>query len=94
MIPIGSFGNSNFLKPIAIYIVAMVTTIQVSEELRDELKLRKLSDKESFEGVIWDLMEDSMELSEETKLDIKAAEADIKAGRVVSLEQIEKEFGL
>lgn len=45
----------------------MVTTIQISEKLQEKLKKRKLYDNESYEEVIWDLLEDSMELSEETK---------------------------
>lgn len=45
-------------------------------------------DKESYEEVIWGVLEDSMELSEETKKRIKLAEEDIKAGRVNSLENV------
>jgi predicted transcriptional regulator len=70
------------------------TTIQVSKELLSKLKERKLYDKESYEEVIWDALEDSMELSEETKRRIKKAEEDIKAGRVYSLEEVKKELGL
>lgn len=77
------------------YIVAMdMTTIQVSKELLEELKKRKLYAKESYEEVIWDLIEDTLELSEETKRGIKQAEADIKAGRVYTHEEIKKELGL
>lgn len=72
----------------------MVTTIQVSEELKEELKKRKFSDNESYEEVIWDLIEDTMELSEETKRDIEEARAEIKAGRTISFEKIKKELGL
>ncbi|MFH1181725.1 MAG: hypothetical protein V1702_02095 [Candidatus Woesearchaeota archaeon] len=72
----------------------MATTIQVSSELVQELKKRKLYDKESYEEVIWDMMEDTMELSEETKKDIGKSRADIKAGRVYTLEQVKKELGL
>src|SRR3989344_4612449 len=49
------------------------TTIQVSEELLDELKIRKISDKESYEEIIWDLIDDTMELSDETKREIEKA---------------------
>ena len=45
----------------------MATTISVSQELLSKLKERKMYDKESYEEVIWDALEDSMELSEETK---------------------------
>ena len=44
----------------------MATTIQISSDLLQELKIRKLYNKESYEEIIWDLLEDSMELSQET----------------------------
>jgi predicted transcriptional regulator len=72
----------------------MVTTIQVSEKLVDELKNRKMYDKESYEEIIWDLLEDSMELSEETKRNIKEAEEDIRKGRVHTHEEVKRELGL
>lgn len=72
----------------------MATTIQISEELLKKLKERKMYEKESYEEVIWDLLEDSMELSEETKKRIKKAEDDIKHGRVISHEKLKKELGL
>ena len=76
------------------YIVVMATTISVSKELLLKLKERKMYDKESYEEVIWDALEDSMELSEETKKRIKLAEEDIKAGRIHSLEDVKKELGI
>ena len=76
------------------YIVSMATTIQVSEDLLNELKNRKQYSKESYEKVIWDLLEDSMELSEETKRNIEEAKADIAAGRIYTHEQIKRELEL
>ena len=72
----------------------MVTTIQVSEKLQESLKKRKLYDNESYEDVIWDLLEDSMELSDETKKSIVESEKDSKEGRTKTLEQIKKGLGL
>jgi predicted transcriptional regulator len=72
----------------------MTTTIQVSSKLMEALKDRKMYDKESYEAIIWDLLEDSMELSEETKKHIELAKKDIKAGRVYTHEQIKKELNL
>lgn len=72
----------------------MATTIQVSRDLLETLQKRKLYDKESYEEVIWDLVEDSMELSEETKLDIEKARAEIKAGKFYTHEQVKKRLGL
>lgn len=88
------FDKPKGLYTIATYIVAMTTTIQVSNKLMDTLKHKKMFDKESYEEVIWDLIEDSMELSEETKKHIKQSREDIKAGRVYTHEQIKKELGL
>jgi predicted transcriptional regulator len=70
----------------------MVSTIQVSSELMNALKQRKMYDKESYEDIVWDLLEDSMELSEETKLHIARAENDIVRGRVYTHEQVKKKL--
>lgn len=72
----------------------MVSTIQVSNELMETLKERKMYDKESYEDIIWDLLEDSMELSEETKKQIKIAEKQIREGKTVTHEQLKKELDL
>jgi hypothetical protein len=72
----------------------MVTTIQISENLQNTLKLRKLYEKESYEEVIWDLVEDTMELSKEAKIMLRKAEEDIKSGRVHTFEQVKKELKL
>ena len=72
----------------------MATTVQVSNELLHELKQRKLYDKESYEEVILDLLEDSRELSEETKRQIAHAEKEIKEGKTVSLADVKKKLRL
>lgn len=72
----------------------MVTTIQISEELQSKLTSRKMFDRETYEEIIWDLLEDTMELSKETKKDIVEAREDVKKGRIFTLDQIKKEAGL
>jgi len=72
----------------------MATTIQISENLLQTLKKRKMSEKESYEEVIWDLLEDTMELSEQTKKDIGESRKQIKEGKFKSLSQIKKELKL
>lgn len=72
----------------------MATSIQISEELQKELIKRKLSDKETYEGVIWELVEDSQELSEQTKIEIAQARSEIKAGKFHTLREVKKELGL
>ncbi len=72
----------------------MATSIQISEDLQKELIKRKFSDKETYEEVIWDLVEDSQELSEETRKEIALARAEIKEGRFHSLAEVKKELRL
>lgn len=72
----------------------MATTIQISEELQTALARRKFSDRETYEAVIWDLLEDAMEINEETKKELAEARAQIKKGNWHTFEQIKKEAGL
>ena len=87
--------KTKYLYTIGSYIVSMTaTTIQVSRELLQDLKSRKMYDKESYEDIIRDLLEDTMELSEETKRDIKEARKQINAGKFKTLAQVKKELKL
>jgi len=70
----------------------MVTTIQISKELKMELAKKKFSDRETYENIIWDLLEDTMELNEETKKELEQSRKEIKAGKVQTLAQIKKEL--
>jgi predicted urease superfamily metal-dependent hydrolase len=70
-----------------------VSTIQVSIELKNALEKRKMS-SESYEDVIWDVLEDTMELSDETKNRIAIAEKEYAQGKYKTLEEVKKEMGL
>ena len=70
----------------------MTTTIQITGRLQQELKGRKLSDSESYEDVLWDLLEDVMEITQETRRIIRRSEADVKAGRIHSLGSVKREL--
>ena len=72
----------------------METTIQISSELLERLKMMKIMDNESYENIIWDLIEDRLEFSEETKKDIIQSEREIRAGKIVSIEQIKKKLAM
>ena len=72
----------------------MATTIQISEDLQKALIKRKLFEKETYEDVIWDALEDTMELSEDAKRNIKQAEKEIAQGKTHTHEQVKKELGL
>ena len=72
----------------------MATTIQISNQLLNKLKHKKMYDKESYEEVIWDMIEDTMELSEETKRNIAISEKQIKEGKTSTLAEVKKKLGL
>ena len=72
----------------------MPTTIQVSEKLQKELAKRKIYEKETYEEVIWNLVEDSQELDNETKREIAQARQEIREGKYRTLEDVKKELEL
>lgn len=70
----------------------MDTTIQISGELLTRLKNMKISNKESYENIIWDLIEDRLEFSEETNKNIELSRKQIKEGKTISLEDLKKKM--
>ena len=71
----------------------METSIQISKELLNKLQIMKMHSKESYENIIWDLLEDRLEFSAETKANLKNSEEDVRKRRTVSLESIKKKIG-
>ena len=71
----------------------MATTIQISKELLESLKQKKMYDNESYENIIWDMMEDTMELSAQTKQRIEQAKIEIARGKTKTHEQVKSELG-
>ena len=72
----------------------MDTSIQISKRLQRELLKRKFFVKETYEEVIWDMIEDNEELNAQTKKELAEARAEVKAGKVHSLAKVKKELGL
>lgn len=72
----------------------MATTIQISRELKDALDKQKFTEKETYEEVLWDLLEDRAELSEQTLQAIARGEKDVAEGRTISLTALKKKYGL
>ena len=71
----------------------MATTIQISEDLKDKLAVRKMSTKDSYEEIIWDLLEDTLELNEQTKKEIETARKEFKEGKNISHSKLKNELG-
>lgn len=72
----------------------MATTIQISNTLQGALVQRKLFDKESYENVIWDLIEDSKELNSQTKKEIEESRKEYREGNIHNLAQVKKQLGI
>ena len=72
----------------------MSTTIQISIALKEELSGRKLYERETYEEVILDLIEDTRELSNQTKAEITRARNEIREGRVRTLSEVREELGI
>ncbi len=72
----------------------MKTTIQISPELHNELRKRKVNKKYTYEDIIWNLIEAHMELSEETKKHIIQSQKEIREGKVHKLGDVKKELRL
>jgi len=70
----------------------MATTIQVSEKLKKELSKMKFSNRETYENIIWDLLEDTIELNERTKKELEESREEIRAGKIYTLGQVKKEL--
>ncbi len=69
----------------------METTIRLSGNVKKQLDKMKIHSKESYSDVIEFLIEDHLELSEETKRRIKKAK---KSENWISHEEVKKRFGL
>ena len=52
-----------------------------------------MSNKESYENIIWDLVEDRLEFSEETKRNIEKSRKEVKEGKTISIEDLKKKIG-
>ena len=87
------FSKKNTYTYSPLYLT-MATTIQVSKELQRELMKRKLFDRETYEEVIWDLIEDCMELSERTIEELQRSREEIRSGKSHTLLEVKKELGL
>ena len=72
----------------------MVTSIQISEELKKVLSKKKLSERETYENIIWNLLEDNMELNEQTKKELEVSRKEIKEGKIITLNKLKEELSI
>ena len=67
----------------------MVTTIQISDGVKQKLERMKLFVRESYNEILERMIEDELELNEQTKREIEAA----RKGRSISHSEVKKQFG-
>ena len=72
----------------------MLTTIQISENLKKVLVHRKISSKDTYEEVIQDLLDNTLELNNQTKKEISLARKEFSQGKFVLHSEVKKELGL
>ena len=72
------------------------TTIQISQSTLERLKMLKHIDKQSYDDVLNNLIDNQEEetLSEEEITEIKLGLENIRRGKVKPLEQVAKELGI
>ena len=71
----------------------MSTTIQISDEMRNQLTDLKLYERETYNDVLERIIEDMQELNEKTKKEIAKAIKEIESGNYKTLEEVRKELG-
>ena len=74
-----------------------MSTMKISHETKQQIGNFRNYPKEPLEQVVKrmiEIYEDDLTLTEKDLNDIQKSLDDIKAGRVYTLEQVEKEFGL
>lgn len=72
----------------------MATTIQISDDVKTTLDNMKVFDRETYNEIIENMIEDNLELNEKTKQEIEEARKQIKSGKFVSHEEVKKRYGL
>lgn len=72
----------------------MATTIQISNELKKKLEERKSGPKDSYEDVIWDMYEDTTELSNATKRHLAQSRREAEEGNIVPFSDVMRKAGL
>ena len=72
----------------------MPTTIQISSNVKQILDKMKIFQRETYNEVIENMIEDTQELNDKTKKEIEQARKRVKSGNFVSHEEVGKMLGL
>ncbi|MBM3231950.1 hypothetical protein FJZ21_01050 [Candidatus Pacearchaeota archaeon] len=69
----------------------MATTIQISDHVKKALEKMRLFEKETYNEVIENMLEDNLDINQQTKKELSERR---NSKDFVSQEDIEKEFGI
>lgn len=69
----------------------MATTIQISDHVKRALEKMRLFEKETYNEVIENMLEDNLDINQQTKKELSERK---NSKDFVSQEDIEKEFGI
>lgn len=69
----------------------MATTIQISNDVKKALEKMRVFERETYNEIIENMLEDQLEINEKTKKELEERK---NSNDFISLEQVEKELGL
>jgi len=72
----------------------METTIKISSDVKAILDKLKIHERETYNDVIEVMLEDNLELSDETKKELAESRKKIARGEFYTQEEVDKMFGL
>ncbi|MFA4960668.1 MAG: hypothetical protein WC548_03305 [Candidatus Pacearchaeota archaeon] len=72
----------------------MATTIQISDKIKMILDRKKMIERETYNDVIERMLEDEVEVNEQTKKEIEEAMKRVKSGKFLTQEEVEKKLGI
>jgi predicted CopG family antitoxin len=69
----------------------MATTIQISDDVKITLEKMRIFERETYNEIIENMLEDQIEINEQTKKELSERK---NSNDFISQEDIEKEFGI
>ena len=72
----------------------MATTIQISDDVKNVLDKMRIFQRETYNELIMNMLEDNMRINEKTRKELDEARKEIKLGKTISHEEVKKRFGL
>ena len=69
----------------------MSTTIQISDKVKKTLEKMRVFEKETYNEIIENMLEDQIEINEKTKKELAERK---NSNDFITIEEVEKEFGL